>query len=82
MSCLRLTKCYLSNFEQLDRKLKWLGFSESEANFQVRWAVLNTVFILHHHLEARSRLVEAMAKGQSVGFCIDAIESAIDGEEI
>ncbi|KAF2294867.1 hypothetical protein GH714_024802 [Hevea brasiliensis] len=68
--------------EQLDKALKWLGFSNSEANFQVRWAALNTVFVLCRHHKARLKLVEAMAQRQSVGFCIDAIENAIDGRQI
>ncbi|KAF2294864.1 hypothetical protein GH714_024625 [Hevea brasiliensis] len=68
--------------EQLDKALKWLGFSNSKANFQVRWAALNTVFVLCRHHKARLKLVEAMAQWQSVGFCIDAIENAIDGRQI
>ncbi|KAF2307123.1 hypothetical protein GH714_024959 [Hevea brasiliensis] len=68
--------------EQLDKALKWLGFSNGEANFQVRWAALNTVFVLCRHHKARLKLVEAMAQRQSVGFCIDAIENAIDGRQI
>ncbi|XP_048235965.1 uncharacterized protein LOC8288485 isoform X8 [Ricinus communis] len=64
--------------EQLDSTLKWLELSEDEANFQVRWAAVNTIAILNRHYKARLKLVEAMARGQSVGCCIDAIENGID----
>lgn len=67
--------------DQLNRVLRWLGYTDIEAGVQVRWAVLNTAFILHHHNEARSKLAEAIALGKPVGFCIDAIENAISGEE-
>ncbi|KAA8545041.1 hypothetical protein F0562_019860 [Nyssa sinensis] len=71
-----------SDVEKLDRVLKWLGFTESEADSQVRWATLNTVLILGRHREARSRLAEAMALGRSVGFCIDTIEKSLNDVEI
>ena len=58
--------------------LKWLGFSESEAYSQMKWAVLNTVLILSRHHEARLRLAKAMALGKSVGYCIDTIENVIN----
>lgn len=61
----------------MDKALKWLGFSNNEASFQMRWAALNTVFVLCRYHEARLKLVEAMAQGLSVGFCIDAIENAM-----
>ncbi|KAL5716186.1 hypothetical protein ACHQM5_017912 [Ranunculus cassubicifolius] len=49
--------------EKLDVLLKWLGYNESEAKSQVRWAVLNNALILHRHREARSKLADAIAKG-------------------
>ncbi|XP_034706640.1 uncharacterized protein LOC117930220 isoform X2 [Vitis riparia] len=66
-----------SDVEQLDEVLKWLGFSESEAYSQMKWAVLNTVLILSRHHEARLRLAKAMALGKPVGYCIDTIENVI-----
>ncbi|KAF5180744.1 translation initiation factor 3 subunit I [Thalictrum thalictroides] len=68
--------------EKLDELLKWLGYTEGEANSQVRWAVLNNTLILRRHLDARSKLADAMALGKSIGFCIDTIENALDGKEI
>ncbi|CAK9143128.1 unnamed protein product [Ilex paraguariensis] len=73
---------HYSDVEKLDSVLKWVGFSENEADLQVRWAALNTVLILVRHHEARSRLAEAMALGRSVGFCIDTIESTLHGKDI
>ncbi|CAN0920661.1 hypothetical protein LINGRAHAP2_LOCUS32162 [Linum grandiflorum] len=62
---------------QLHNTIKWLGMSESNARFQMKWAALNTIFILDNHQQARERLVEAMAEGRSVGLCIDAIETSL-----
>ncbi|KAJ8760705.1 hypothetical protein K2173_017754 [Erythroxylum novogranatense] len=71
-----------SDVEKLSNVTKWLGISGADANFQMRWATLNTVFILHRHHEARSRLVEAMASDKSVGQCISSIENAIEQKPI
>ncbi|XP_043708153.1 uncharacterized protein LOC122657502 isoform X1 [Telopea speciosissima] len=71
-----------SDVLKLDRVFKWLGFTESEVDAQVRWAVLNTLLILHRHNEARSRLAEAMALRRSVGFCIDTIENTLNLSDI
>lgn len=68
--------------EQLDGLLKSLGFTQKKADSQVRWAVLNTIFILRRHEGARLKLAEAMTLGKSVGFCIDTIEEAINVEDI
>lgn len=68
--------------EQLDGLLKSLGFTQKKADSQVRWAVLNTIFILRRHEGARSKLAEAMSLGKSVGLCIDTVEEAIDGEDV
>lgn len=57
--------------------LKWLQFTEDEADILMRWAVLNTLVILRRHGEARSMLVEAMSHGRSIGNCIDIIESTL-----
>lgn len=61
--------------KQLDKVLRWLGYTESQVDDHVRWAALNTVTILHHHNETRSRLAEAMALGRSIGQCINTIEN-------
>lgn len=66
-----------SDVQQLDRVLRWLCFNENEADFVVRWAVITTLSLLSHHHEARSRLAEAMNSRRSIGYCIDAIESAL-----
>ncbi|CAN1167971.1 hypothetical protein LINPERHAP2_LOCUS27559 [Linum perenne] len=67
---------HLADLQKLHNTMEWLGMSEDNARFQMKWAALNTIFILHNHQQAREMLVEAMADGQSVGFCIDAIESS------
>lgn len=67
---------------QLDRLLKGLGFTQKKANSQVRWAVLNTVLILRRHEQTCTKLAEAMARGRSVGFCIDTIEKTIGDDDI
>ncbi|THG01319.1 hypothetical protein TEA_002811 [Camellia sinensis var. sinensis] len=71
-----------SDVEKLNRVLKWLGFTKSEADSQVKWAAVNTLLILVRHQEARSRVAEAMALGKSVGSCIDIIENTLIGKEI
>ncbi|CAN0920659.1 hypothetical protein LINGRAHAP2_LOCUS32162 [Linum grandiflorum] len=68
---------HLADLEKLHNTIKWLGMSESNARFQMKWAALNTIFILDNHQQARERLVEAMAEGRSVGLCIDAIETSL-----
>ena len=68
--------------KQLNRVLKWLGFIENEADSQVKWAAVNTLFILVRHQEARSRVVEAIDLGKSVGSCIDIIENTLIDKEI
>ncbi|XP_043709909.1 uncharacterized protein LOC122658841 isoform X2 [Telopea speciosissima] len=72
----------LADIYQLDGLLKSLGFTQKKADSQVRWAVLNTILILRRHEKARSELAEAMSMGSSVGFCIQAIEKAIDVADI
>ncbi|KAL5701510.1 hypothetical protein ACHQM5_026837 [Ranunculus cassubicifolius] len=64
--------------EKLDELLQWLGYNENEAKSQIRWAVLNNALILRQHREARSKLADAMAKGSSIGYCIEAIETVLD----
>ncbi|CAL1356311.1 unnamed protein product [Linum trigynum] len=68
---------HLTDLQKLHNTIKWLEMEESKVEFQIKWAALNTIFILHSHQQARERLVEAMADGQSVGVCIDAIESTL-----
>ncbi|XP_042517790.1 uncharacterized protein LOC122091740 [Macadamia integrifolia] len=72
----------LADIVQLDGLLKSLGFTQKKADSQVRWAVLNTVLILRRHKKVRSKLAEVMSMGSSVGFCIQAIEKAIDAADI
>lgn len=71
-----------ADVDKLDRVLRWLGYTESQVDDQVRWAALNTVSILQRHNETRSRLAEAMALGRSVGQCIETIENSVVGKEI
>ncbi|OIT20988.1 PREDICTED: uncharacterized protein LOC109219472 isoform X2 [Nicotiana attenuata] len=66
-----------SDVQQLDRVLRWLCFNENEADSVIRWAVITTLSLLCHHHGARSRLAEAMNSRRSIGYCIDAIESAL-----
>ncbi|KAJ4967675.1 hypothetical protein NE237_014376 [Protea cynaroides] len=71
-----------SDVDKLDRAFKCLGFTKNEVDAQLRWAVLNTMLILHRHNEARSKLAEAMGLSKSVGFCIDTIENALNLSDI
>lgn len=71
-----------SDVEKLDMVLKWLGFTENEADSLVRQATADTILILSHHNESRSSLAEAMALGRSVGFCIDTIERSLNFEVV
>jgi hypothetical protein len=73
---------FLVFVEQLDRLLKSTGFTQKKADSQVRWAVLNTILILHGHEEARLKLAEAMSLRSFVGSCIDIIENSIDHEDV
>ncbi|PHU27407.1 hypothetical protein BC332_05739 [Capsicum chinense] len=72
----------LSDINQLDALLKSLGFTQKKADSQVRWAVLNTIFILRRHEKARAKLAEAMTKGKSVVVCIDTIEKYISDDDL
>lgn len=72
----------LTDINKLDGLLKSLGFTQKKADSQVRWAVLNTILLLCRHEEARAKLADAMARGKSVGSCIDVIEEAINDEDL
>ncbi|KAI7738773.1 hypothetical protein M8C21_005971 [Ambrosia artemisiifolia] len=76
------SKGHHGDVEKLDRVLKWLQFTEGEANNLTRWAVLNTLTILHRHTKARSTLAEAMLDGRSIGYCIDVIETNLNHQNI
>ncbi|KAK1439420.1 hypothetical protein QVD17_05238 [Tagetes erecta] len=76
------SKGHLGDVEKLDRVLKWLQFTEEEANTLTRWAALNTLTILYRHSKARSVLAEAMLHGRSIGYCIDTIESNLNHQNI
>lgn len=67
---------------QLNDVLRWLGFTETEKEAHIRWAVSNTVSFLHSYSEARVSLAEAMAKAKPISACIEAIESAISRHQI
>ncbi|XVF06181.1 hypothetical protein REPUB_Repub06bG0025200 [Reevesia pubescens] len=73
---------HYADVDKMDKVLRLLDYTKSQVDDQVRWAALTTVSILHRHDEVRSRLVEAMALGRSVGQCIDTIENAVVGKEI
>ncbi|KAL5768405.1 hypothetical protein ACOSP7_014959 [Xanthoceras sorbifolium] len=63
-----------ADINKLERVFRWLGYKKSEADYQLRWAALNTVLILHHHMKASSKLAEAMAMEKPISSCIDTIE--------
>ncbi|KAG7585578.1 Peptidase M41-like [Arabidopsis thaliana x Arabidopsis arenosa] len=73
---------FYSDVVKLNDVLRWLGFTETEKEAHIRWAVSNTVSLLHSHSEARVSLAEAMAKAKPIGACIAAIESAISRHQI
>lgn len=63
---------------QLYRVLKWSGYTEGDADFQVNWAIINTALILIDKKDATSSLAEAMASEKSIGFCIDVVECTLN----
>ncbi|XP_022843521.1 uncharacterized protein LOC111367051 isoform X2 [Olea europaea var. sylvestris] len=67
-----------ASVRQLERVLKWLGFTEIEADSLIRQATVDTVLILSRQKESWSSLAEAMALGRSVGLCIDTIERTLN----
>jgi hypothetical protein len=71
-----------SDIVKLNDVLRWLGFTESEKEAHIKWAVSNTVSLLHSHKEARVSLAETMAKAKPISTCIEAIESAISTHQI
>ncbi|KAG7552125.1 Peptidase M41-like [Arabidopsis thaliana x Arabidopsis arenosa] len=72
----------LDDISKLDGLVKSLGFTQKKADSQVRWSVLNTILLLRRHEIARSKLAQAMSKGESVGSCIEIIEDSIDPSDI
>eukprot|EP00958_Prasinococcus_capsulatus_P017051 scaffold1911_cov397-Prasinococcus_capsulatus_cf.AAC.32 len=62
---------------QLDLLLRALGFEQSKATGQVRWAVLATVSLLRRYRPAHLKLAKAMEEGCSVGGCIEVIEAEL-----
>ncbi|XP_033136595.1 uncharacterized protein LOC103837330 isoform X1 [Brassica rapa] len=72
----------LDDISKLDGLVKSLGFTQKKADSQVRWSVLNTILLLRRHEVARSKLAEAMSKGESVGSCVQVIEDSIDPSDI
>ncbi|CAE5960344.1 unnamed protein product [Arabidopsis arenosa] len=73
---------FYSDIVKLNNVLQWLGFTETEKEAHIRWAVSNTVSLIHSHKEARDLLAEAMAKAKPISACIEAIESAISRHQI
>lgn len=71
-----------SDLDKIEKVVKWMGFTNVEADTGVKWAITNTITILNRHQEARSRLAEAMGLGKSVGSCIDTIENTFNNEDI
>lgn len=61
----------------MDRVLRWLNFTETEAELEHRQAAEATVLILSSQTEALYNVAKAMALGRSVGFCIGTIEDAL-----
>ncbi|KAF5779299.1 putative peptidase M41 [Helianthus annuus] len=72
------SKGHYGDVEKLNRVLKWQRLTEDEANNLTRWAVLNTLTILHRHTKARSKLAEALLHGRSIGNCIHVIEANLN----
>ncbi|VFQ61524.1 unnamed protein product [Cuscuta campestris] len=70
----------LADINQLDRLLRSLGFTQKKSDSLVRWAILNTIFILRRHENARAKLALAMTEERSVGSCIDAIEENLSDD--
>eukprot|EP00793_Prasinoderma_coloniale_P003649 PRCOL_00003025-RA len=65
---------------QLDGLLRALGFDQSKATKQVRWAVLATVLLLREFKDVHKELALAMDRGASVSECIQVIEDRTDVE--
>lgn len=67
----------LADVQQLDGLMTALQFTQAKADAQVRWAVLNVVFLLRKHSGVQDALANAMMEKKSVGECIMAIEKAL-----
>ncbi|XP_023515950.1 uncharacterized protein LOC111779959 isoform X2 [Cucurbita pepo subsp. pepo] len=73
---------HLADILKLESVLIWLGLPNSDADRHLKWAAMNTAFIMSRHSETRSILAKVMALGKSIGFCIDTIENCLQGIEI
>lgn len=71
----------VSDVRQLDGMLSALAFSQKKSDSEVRWAVLNVISILRRHRDVVVALADTMAKGASVGECVQLIEENI-GDDI
>ncbi|XP_022968757.1 uncharacterized protein LOC111467900 isoform X2 [Cucurbita maxima] len=73
---------HLADILKLESVLVWLGLPKSDADRHLKWAAMNTAFIMSRHSETRLILAKVMALGKSIGFCIDTIENCLQGIEI
>eukprot|EP01025_Chloroclados_australasicus_P027715 TRINITY_DN27439_c0_g1_i5.p1 TRINITY_DN27439_c0_g1~~TRINITY_DN27439_c0_g1_i5.p1 ORF type:complete len:412 (-),score=32.95 TRINITY_DN27439_c0_g1_i5:306-1541(-) len=64
----------LSDVQQLDQLLFALKFSQLKADAEIRWAVLNIIFLLRRHKQLHTELAKRMDEGQSVVTLIQLIE--------
>lgn len=72
----------IEDIRQLESILRATGFTEAKAASQVRWAVLNTVFLLRRHRALHARLTECMETSASVGDCVQLIEEELSRKEL
>jgi len=68
----------MNDIRQLDDLLMGLGFSQKKADDQVRWAVLNTVFLLRKNQGVIDTLAKAMRAEAPLSECIVQLESTLD----
>lgn len=67
----------LGDVRQLDALFSALQFTQKKADGEVRWAVLNVASLLRRHAALQDDLAAAMARGESVGRCVELIEGRL-----